>query len=1142
MGNLLVYKASAGSGKTYKLALEYIKLALAEGSPKAYRHILAVTFTNKATTEMKDRILFHLFNLAEGGLDQGFLNELLQLLNAHATDGSSKSAAFLTAKEVCTRAKVLLQNILHDYDYFRVETIDSFFQSLLTNLAHELGLARNFRTELNDKGIINLAVDQFIADLEQGESRAVKDGLDEVAWQYMRDYMERGDGWNFTKELKAFALKNLFNPSYLVHEDELNQKLAETDLYHRLHKAQEIIEKPLKKEVQLKAKEFSLFLDALPDGEKTFSYGKDLFSFAKEMQAGHFQTKPGKRLINFIENPSTLVKKKDEAKMDVCQKTVEASTLLSTLNQAREKFCRAKFTRQLIQETLGPLRLLREIGLQVNEINKTNGHFLLAKTPILLSRMVGKDDASFVFEKAGTTFHHIMIDEFQDTSSLQWENLYHLLVENLSQGNECMLVGDIKQSIYRWRGGDWSILEKVKDDTAFHHSRQLRLPKNFRSKSHIVAFNNTFFPQAAKLLDSTQANNADFPEMWKCKTQEIYADVTQEIPPDKEGGFVRVKLHATSTKKEEIYEDLYEQINRLYFETGIPYCEMAILVRRNMEGANLIDYFAREHPTIPITSDEAFRLTSSPAVMCLIEALRTLFDPQNKTARIRLLQILEFIHTGCHPSDLAKLAQNEKCILPKAFLANRELLLTMPLYEVCEYLIALFELCKENETGECTKHLENDVKRNILYGQSAYLFKFQDSILEFLNEYPSDLRLFLDYWDTTLSKASTTGEGNEGIQVITIHKAKGLGRHTILIPFCDWDIAKFFSNDYLWCRTPDEPPYNDLPITAIRTRSAEKVKVSAFNYSYIEEEQKQRIDNLNLLYVAFTRAKENLLVWARPLIKDAPNESLNKVSKLLQKIVPTYLERQHPGSVTDSQNVSSPEVESQDSTIQEAILPEIYTFGRPARFEKKNEVENEKQFVNPFADLSGELISTSVTPQHAHAKFKQSCQASEFIFSALNEEKTSEEEQQETYIDKGRLLHFLFSKIRTENDVEYVLHDFTIRGLLTNKEEGESLRKFIHDRLAAPLQKSWFDGSWQLFNECNILFRDSSGMLGHCRPDRVMIRNGETIVVDFKFGKAREEYTQQVHSYMNFLSQMGYPHPKGFLWYVYSNKVIEVLL
>ena len=1142
MGNLLVYKASAGSGKTYKLALEYIKLALAEGSPIAYRHILAVTFTNKATTEMKDRILFHLFNLAEGGRDQGFLNDLLQLLNAHATETSSTSGAPLTAKEVCTRAKVLLQNILHDYDHFRVETIDSFFQSLLTNLAHELGLTRNFRTELNDKDIISRAVDQLITDLEKEESRAVKDGLNEVVWQYMREYMERGDGWNITKELKAFALKNLFNLSYLVHEDELNQKLAETDLYNRLHKAQEDIEKPLKSEVQLKANEFSSFLDALQDGEKTFSYGKDLFSFAKEMQAGHFQTKPGKRLSNFMKDSSTLVKKKDEMKKDVCEKASQASALLSTLNQARERYCRAKFTRQLMQETLGPLRLLREIDTQVNEINKANGHFMLAKTPILLSRMVGKDDASFVFEKAGTTFHHIMIDEFQDTSSLQWDNLYHLLVENLAQGNECMLVGDIKQSIYRWRGGDWRILENVKDNTAFQHSRQLQLPKNFRSKSQIVAFNNAFFPEAAKLLDSTQASNADFPEMWKCKTQEIYAEVTQEVPADEEGGFVRVKLHATNTKKEEIYEDLHEQINRLHVETGIPFCEMAILVRRNIEGTNLIDYFAREHPSIPITSDEAFRLTSSPAVMCLIEALRILFDPKDKTARIRLLQILEFIHLGHNPSDLTKLVQNEKSILPDEFFTQRELLLTMPLYTVCEHLIALFGLCEENEQEECTKHLENNEKKNTLYGQSAYLFKFQDSVLEFLNEKPSDLKLFLDYWDTTLSKASTTGKGNDGIQVITIHKAKGLGKHTVLIPFCDWDIVKVFSDDYLWCRTPDKPPYNDLPITAIRTRSAEKVKASAFNYSYIEEKQRQQIDNLNLLYVAFTRAKENLLVWARPLTKDSQKESLNKVGKLLQKIVPTYLKLRLPDSDRSPKKESFPEAEAQDSNTQEAILPEIYTLGEPTLYEKKNHVEDKEQFANPFADIPEELLLTSLTPQPAHVEFKQSSQASEFIFSALNEEKNSAKEKQETYIDKGKLLHFLFSKIRTENDVEDVLHDFTTRGLLTNKKEEESLRKFIYDRLAAPLPKSWFDGSWQLFNECNIIFRDSSGTLRHCRPDRVMTRQGETIVVDFKFGKEREEYIHQVRSYMDFLAQMGYTHPKGFLWYVYSGEVMEVLL
>ena len=502
---LLVYSASAGSGKTYTLALKYIAMAVATDRASDFTNILAVTFTNLATAEMKNRILEQLDNLAQGGTDKDFLENLIKETN-------------ISKDVLVRRAKGVLAAIMHDYDHFRVETIDSFFQTLLTNLAHELKLPRGFRVDLDDKAVVSQSVDRML--LGVGNDKNVN--LTSLIISALERYIEDDKGWNIAKKLKRFAQANLFRGEYMAHDEEIEEVTSDSKYMGRLHHALHSYKRQFDEKLEDCIARIEPEVEAVADVE---SKAKNIRIYEKNLREHKF-SEPAKAIVAMADNWEAVFNKTCKEKEALRGHAQRISDILKEMEYLRKTYASYVYNCELTLENLDELSLLGAISREVTRYTTEHETFLLARTPELFNRMVKGNDASFVFEKYGTTFKHIMIDEFQDTSRMQWNNFKTLLLENMAQGDESMLVGDIKQSIYRWRGGDWNILFDIEKE--IKQTKVTVLPKveNFRSLPVIVRFNNAFFVKASTYIDK---RHWEVPGDWICHGTNLMPDLPKEV-------------------------------------------------------------------------------------------------------------------------------------------------------------------------------------------------------------------------------------------------------------------------------------------------------------------------------------------------------------------------------------------------------------------------------------------------------------------------------------------------------------------------------------------------------------------------------------------------------------------------------------
>ena len=572
---LLVYKASAGSGKTFRLAVEYIKHLI--GNPKSYKQILAVTFTNKATTEMKERILQQLYGIWKADPDSdAYLNCIRD------------SFPDLPEEELRHRAGVALQYMLHDYNRFRVETIDSFFQSVMRNLARELELSPNLNIELNNEEVLDTAVDSLIEKLTP-TSPVLKWLLD-----YIKERIANDKRWNVSNEIKSFG-RNIFDESYIERGEKLRLKLQNPD-YIRLYKAamEELATDALEQmkgfydQFESELESHDLCADDLKGGSRSIG------SYFRKLRDGRLCDKD---VLNTVlesalagaENWATKTSKRKAEIIQLAQDSL--LPILRTAEEMRPSRNQTLNSAKLSMQHLEKLQLLNHIDEEVRWLNHEHNRFLLSDTNALLHRLVGEGDSSFVFEKLGANIQNVMIDEFQDTSRMQWENFRLLLLEGLSQGADSLIVGDVKQSIYRWRNGDWSILnnlgkrEAAAEETAFFtlNSSLIRvetLTVNRRSEANIIHFNNHIFQQAVSYLNQKQVDELNE----EClPLKEAYADVAQESPKKENKGYVKVSFLKESdddSYTEITLKSLGEEVERL-LASGVQLSDMAILVRKN---------------------------------------------------------------------------------------------------------------------------------------------------------------------------------------------------------------------------------------------------------------------------------------------------------------------------------------------------------------------------------------------------------------------------------------------------------------------------------------------------------------------------------------------------------------------------------
>ena len=1041
---LTVYKASAGSGKTFTLATEYIKLVVQD--PQCYRNILAVTFTNKATEEMKMRILSQLYGIWKRLPDSDKYKKVI------------REKTGLSDTVVSERAGMALGYLLHNYNYFRVETIDTFFQGVLRNLARELDLTANLRIGLNDSQVEELAVDQLIEDLH------TTDILLQWLLKYIMDNISDDKSWNVIGQIKAFG-KTIFHDNYKNVSNTLRQKMEEPGFFDRYTARL----KELRQSAEERMKGFAQdFFDTIASEGlmiDDFSYGKSgICGFFLKLQDGVFdESSVGKRVIDSMGDPEKWCKKTHPRK-ELIYSLADTSLgqILRMAFEERPRQWKIYQSADITLRHLSQLRLLGSIEKKVRELNESANRFLLSDTQQLLHALIDGSDTPFIFEKIGSQLQHVMIDEFQDTSTVQWQNFKVLLSETMSQEDaENLIVGDVKQSIYRWRSGDWRLLNDIQaqfpDPEAQLDIRTLST--NYRSQRNIIEFNNLFFSTAAQLEYLALQDDPEATAL-----QRAYADVEQTVPDKlEENGLIHIQLLPSEDYQENTLMQIADIVCDLR-DKGIKPSEMAILVRSNASIPLIADYFTKHLPDIRIVSDEAFRLDASVAVNLLVEALHLITHPDDSLAKADIAKLYQCYVLESQTTDNELLLSTNPLdeLLPEAYINHFEELLNLSLYELTERLYTIFGL-------------------NRLKGQSAYLCAFYDQLISFTTENSTGIDAFVTEWEENLCAKTIQSDEIDGIRLISIHKSKGLEFDHVIIPFCDWQLEKSQGN-ILWCQ-PDEAPFNELPIIPI-DYNQKQMMGTIYEDDYRHEHLQNTVDNLNLLYVAFTRASQSLFVIGT---RHAKNSRFVFSFGLL--IVRT--------AEDTSCTTLSPNPFLQQTTT---IGIDIDTFDNPV-------------------------------------SFRQSNRSKDFI---TQQDEENDDQQQRQYIQTGSILHQIFSTIRTTADIDVALKRLQLEGILYDEQiTAEKISSMLRKRLQNPRVADWFSDRWTLFNECTILTVEDGEVIER-RPDRVMTDGNEWVVVDFKFGSPKDEYHDQVRQYMQLLADMGHSNIKGFLWFVYSNKITEV--
>ena len=1072
---LTVYRASAGAGKTHKLTGEYLTLLFT--GPGAFRRILAVTFTNKATDEMKTRIVDELYNLASGRKSDYV--ELLKLTYS------------LTELQVRKQAAKILIDILHDYSAFNISTIDRFFQQTMRAFTREIGLQGGYGIEMDQELVLTAAIDNLLSELERPESKEL------LGWllRFSEEKIESGGEWNLRKDIMSLS-REIFKENYKAFSDAVGEDIKDkkaldnyrNELYGIIRSvetaAKELGEQGLLilNKYGLKATDFKggsrsplLFFDRLVQGEMK-EPSATFIGLADNLEACFTKTtSPGIRQI---------IGCAFEDGLNDCIKSI-----LSLFNDLT-----AYYTAREIVRYYYTLGILNDVSRQIASYREEKNVMLIADTTELLNKVIGGSDAPFIYEKTGTHIDHYMIDEFQDTSGMQWDNFRPLIKESLAHNRANLIVGDVKQSIYRFRNSDWKLLdEQVQTDFSAEEVCEETLKDNWRSCRNIVEFNNALFTTLPLVLQtlynealSASSLNDQQRAAFFTKIMSAYDKSFQRVPPPflQKDGHVRVEfLSGDDDKswKDEALVQLPGVLKRLQ-DNGYALKDIAILVRTNQEGALVADTlltYKEEHPSdgydYDIISDEALFVSGSSAVRFMISLLRYLKNPEDQmNVRIALYsyQVLkgEFGAAALHfPSEISTALQ---------------LLSRQSLYEMVEGLFRIFE---------------TDFPQN----EQVFVQAFLDMVSEYTQKESVDLSRFLNWWEETgRRKTIATPDGQNAIRILTVHKSKGLGFKVVIIPFGDWEIDhKPTKPVILWCH-PEEKPFDRLHLVPVRY--GQSLGKTIFAGDYFKERLHAFIDNLNTLYVAFTRSKEELIVfspWPKKIKKETGE--VEKISTLtdalwagLHTVMPDTREGEKLISLSDAFDA-------------EAGIFELGNWWHP-------DVRKEDKVLQEI----GMASLNSISPDD---RLRLRLHGKGYFFD-------------DTRRKHGALMHEVLSCIRTGKDVLRSVERYCLEGVI-DKEEAKILVDRLNELLNQPEVISWYDGTARVLNEVDILFGQGKSK----RPDRVMVAGNHVVVVDYKFGEHTDRrYHSQLKNYMKLIRQMGYEEVEGFLWYVELNKIEAV--
>lgn len=1076
---LVVYKASAGSGKTHRLTAEYLSLLFA--SPFAYKHILAVTFTNKATEEMKTRIIYELAKLASDQ-DSDYVKDLSKEYNKPDV-------------AIRVQARKILISILHDYSSFSISTIDRFFQQTMRAFTREIGLGGGYNVELDTNKVLGEAIDSMLFDLENADNSQLLDWL----IRFSEEKIENGETWNVRNDIQALS-SEIFKESYKAFSDDIQIDISDKsklDEYKAMLLAYIRNFENESKKIGAKAMNTMIRFELQPFD---FIRGKNsVFTNFLRWANGEIKEPPAtflKLLGNvsdwYSKTTSPEIKSKIETAYDnglnecVCD-IIELYGNTVTYQTAVE-----------INRYFFTLGILGDVDSKIRSYAAEHNIMLISDTTELLNKIIQGSDSPFIYEKVGTRIEHYMIDEFQDTSGMQWNNFLPLVRDSLSAGNRNLIVGDVKQSIYRWRNSDWKLLDSQIDKDFNQEQIQYQtLDTNWRSERNIVDFNNAIFEASSTILQN-QYNESlkdvsvseDIAPFYN-KIKKAYNDSYQYMPKrslDESGGHVSIKFIDTEDRSDWqncVLEQLPFTIENLQ-DKGYDLRDIAVLVRTKKEGADvancLLQYKSAHADSkygYDVISDEALFVGNSKSIKLVVSLLRYLRNPSDST--LRTLALYEFFKHKEQLSAEETIRTHFHKITDFPEDVNIELnrIKELPLYEMIEEIFDLF-------------------KNSMEHNENVYIQTFLDMVLDFSIKKSSDLDSFLQWWDEIgQQKTIFTPDGQDAVRIMTIHKSKGLGFPVVIMPFCNWEIDHKLPT-ILWCQ-PKLEPFDRLHLVPVKY--SQKLSNTIFAFDYFQEKLQAYVDNLNILYVAFTRAKEELIIYT-PKTKEKA-KGITNISGLLWTALNANINNQEP----DKEFIDLSVLVDEESSELELGL--------------SSKKINNKDKAGQKSDNEIQIDILESIPFDARLKLR------------LNNKYFFSESGQREY---GTLMHEIISNVETLDQLDMIVSKYQLTGDLT-KDQCAHISQLLNGYLSSPQVTAWYSGEYKIMNEMQILQPNGTFI----RPDRVMIKGDEVIVVDYKFGEKEEKkYIKQVKNYVSQIRKMGYNDVKGYISYIILDKVISV--
>jgi ATP-dependent exoDNAse (exonuclease V) beta subunit len=1030
-----IYNASAGSGKTFTLVKEYLKILLRSPNPNKFKQILAITFTNKAVNEMKERIMDRL---------EDFTKE--KTLQADSTMFEIIASDLnLEAQEMQIRAGKILKHILHNYAFFDIVTIDKFNHRLLRTFAFDLKLPLNFEVVIEEQLLLEEVTDKLI----------FKAGTDKLLTNVLLDFaLEKADNdksWDISNDLYRIA-KLLLKENYLIQLETI-QNVSLKQL--------QATAKQLKKQLLILEKE------AVAIGKTTletiaknniefddFTRGS-LPKFFKKIADGNLAVGFETKWQQDIDTEKLYTSKK--ANTDAAATIDALQPWLAKQHEAVKITISKLKYRQNFLKNLTPLSLLSAINSLLQEVKEDENLLLISEFNKIISKEIGIQPAPFIYERIGEKYRHYFIDEFQDTSRMQWENLTPLISNALEsetpsgQKGTLMLVGDAKQAIYRWRGGVAEQFMALYDTAEGKNPFQIEknvfsLPRNHRSCEEIVNFNNKFFQHIATHLSDRHYKS-------------LFKDHSLQQTNRRTNGYVQISFvekDITENKKIAYCQLVYTTILELIKE-GKSLKDICILTRKKREGVAIASFLNEKN--IPIISSESLLLKNDRRIQFLINLIRHAIHPQNKEIAALLLLFIGENENHIHETMSAYLDNIEDAF--KNYNFQPVNFQKLPFAEAIEYAIKSFNLQKDSD---------------------AYLQYFLDEILDYSIHNNVSFTDFLAFWEKKEDSLSIVSpSAANAIKIMTIHKAKGLEFPIVIYPFADSKVNEDLDRE-LWLPVSQE----EFGIqTALFTRNKDLASYNDFTKQMCEaQEAKLQLDQYNILYVALTRAVEQLYIFTTKEIAAKGQENINTYSGLFIN----YLKEL--------------------ALWNEAT--NTYIFGKKPSGVTQKEPVNEK--IIPFA---------------AQNPLQRS-------FKVITKGGSLWETTRETALEKGNLYHVLLSQVKYKNDLEEVLEEALLNGDLSENMLTD-VSKRLQQLIRHPELSNYFTTNYTIYNEQDIYTFDGQII----RPDRLVADSGNNaIIIDYKTGAFKNDHINQLNTYENAVTQMGFHVQKKLL--VFINESIEV--